>query len=901
MMDKHYLTPLFDPASIIVLAGRSDHPDEFTTQARVLHEALRAQRYSGQLTFLDVHTSGTLADLAQTRADLAIIALPPQELAAGLELAGRVNCRCALVISSGVDAALAARLRKIARREGMHLLGPNSLGIQRPSLGLNASAAGPLAREGSLALVCQSGALTTSILDWARNNAVGFSSVISLGPHTDLGLAEALDFLANDPRTQSIVVYMEGIHSARRFMSALRSAAHAKPVVVLKAGRKAAGNEAAQTHSAAIVGSDDVFDAALRRAGAVRVRSFVALFSAAKCLASRYRPVGRRLALITNGGGPGVLAADWVNEIALELGRPGAETVEALAPKLPPLASLTDLMDLSEEAGPEHYGAALDAAFRDRQIDGVLAIFSPKEGIDPVAVARALAEAKRRAPKPLLACWMGDASVLPAREVLREAQIPNFRTPEAAVGAFGNIASFYQNQQLLQQTPPPLTALAKPDIEGARLVIETVLAERRNVLTEMESKTLLAAFHIPVTRTLLARSAHEAMMIGTQMGFPVVLKIDSPDVAHKSDVGGVALDVHNGSNARDAYTDMVQRVARLQPGARINGVTVQPMVRARRGREINIGVVTDDPFGPVITFGAGGTMIELINDRAMELPPLNQFLARRLIDRSRVAEVLGEWRGAPAVRREALEQILLRVSEMVCALPQLREMDINPVIVDERGAVAVDARIVIHEGPQTSTRAEGSTLGQYSHLSILPYPARYEQVWPLRGGGEYLVRPIRPDDAEMVQRLVRGLSPESRYFRFVSQLTELPKPMLARFTLIDYDREMALAAVLRERTVDESGEVSHTERIIGISRYVTNPDHTSCEFALLVADDFTGRGLGSRLMLSIMDVARDRGLAEIQGLVLSNNPNMLKLMRRLGFEVRPFPDDPEFRLVVHQL
>ncbi|WP_019374969.1 GNAT family N-acetyltransferase, partial [Melaminivora alkalimesophila] len=505
------------------------------------------------------------------------------------------------------------------------------------------------------------------------------------------------------------------------------------------------------------------------------------------------------------------------------------------------------------------------------------------------------------APKPLLACWMGDASVLPAREVLREAQIPNFRTPEAAVGAFGNIASFYQNQQLLQQTPPPLTALAKPDIEGARLVIETVLAERRNVLTEMESKTLLAAFHIPVTRTLLARSAHEAMMIGTQMGFPVVLKIDSPDVAHKSDVGGVALDVHNGSNARDAYTDMVQRVARLQPGARINGVTVQPMVRARRGREINIGVVTDDPFGPVITFGAGGTMIELINDRAMELPPLNQFLARRLIDRSRVAEVLGEWRGAPAVRREALEQILLRVSEMVCALPQLREMDINPVIVDERGAVAVDARIVIHEGPQTSTRAEGSTLGQYSHLSILPYPARYEQVWPLRGGGEYLVRPIRPDDAEMVQRLVRGLSPESRYFRFVSQLTELPKPMLARFTLIDYDREMALAAVLRERTVDESGEVSHTERIIGISRYVTNPDHTSCEFALLVADDFTGRGLGSRLMLSIMDVARDRGLAEIQGLVLSNNPNMLKLMRRLGFEVRPFPDDPEFRLVVHQL
>ena len=901
MMDKHYLTPLFAPSSIIVLAGSRDGADELPGQARVLHEALRASDYTGTLTFLDVGTSGTLADLAQTRADLAVLALPPQELAAGLELAGRVNCRCALVISSGVDAELAGQLRKIARREGMWLLGPNSLGIQRPMLRLNASAAGPLARDGSLALICQSGALTASILDWAHNNGVGFSSVISLGPHTDLGLAEALDFLANDPRTQSIVIYMEGIQNARRFISALRSAAHAKPVVILKAGRKPAGTEAAQTHSAAIVGSDDVFDAALRRAGAVRVRSFVELFSAAKCLASRYRPVGRRLGVITNGGGPGVLAADWACEIGLELGRLSAESTEALAPKLPPLASLTDLIDLSEEAGPEHYRAALDAALRDRGVDGVLAIFSPKEGIDGTAIANALAEARRLAPKPLLASWMGDLSVLAARQLLRDAQIPQFRTPEAAVGAFGNIASFYQNQQLLQQTPPPLSTLVKPDIEGARLVIESVLAERRHVLTEMESKTLLAAFHVPVTRTVLARSSHEAMMIATQLGFPVALKIDSPDVAHKSDVGGVVLNVHNGAAARDAFNDMVQRVARLQPGARVNGVTVQNMARARRGREINIGMVSDDPFGPVITFGAGGTMIELIRDRAMELPPLNQFLARRLIDRSRVAETLGEWRGASAVDREALEQTLLRVSEMVCALPQLREMDVNPLIVDEVGAVAVDARIVVGDSAQASARGDGIGHGQYGHLSILPYPARYEQVWPLRGGGEYLVRPIRPDDAQMVQRLVRELSPESRYFRFVSQLAELPPSMLARFTLIDYDREMALVAEHRERVVDEEGEVSYKQRLVGVSRYVTNPDQTSCEFALLVADDFAGKGLGSRLMLSIMDVARDRGLAEIQGLVLATNPNMLKLMRRLGFEVRAYPDDPEFRLVVHQL
>ncbi|WCM91168.1 bifunctional acetate--CoA ligase family protein/GNAT family N-acetyltransferase [Acidovorax sp. NCPPB 2350] len=897
MIEKHYLTPLFAPGSIAVLAGRADAPDTLMPCARALHEALRAQRFTGTLQFLDIHTSGTLADLAQTRADLAVIALPPQDTPAALEVAGRIGCRAALVLSQGVGADDAAQLKKIARREGVHLLGPNSLGLQRPHLGLNASAAGPLAREGSLALVCQSGALTASILDWAHKNAVGFSTVVSLGPNTDVDIAQVLDFLANDSRTQSIVVYMEGIGSARRFMSALRSAANAKPVVVLKAGRKPAGNEAAQTHSGTIVGSDDVFDAALRRAGAVRVRSFVELFSAAKCLASRYRPVGRRLALITNGGGPGVLAADWVNEILLEMGRLSPESVRALAPQLPPLASLADLIDLSEEAGPEHYRAAIEAAEKDRQIDGVLAIHSPKPGADGTAVATAVAESRRLMGKPLLACWMGDTTVGPAREVLRAAAIPSFRTPEAAVGAFGNIASFYQNQQLLQQTPPPLSALSKPDIEGARLLIESVLAERRHVLTEMESKTLLAAFQVPVTKTLLARSAHEAMMIATQLGFPVALKIDSPDVSHKSDVGGVALDIHTGTAARDAYTDMVQRVARLQPGARINGVTVQKMARARRGREICIGLVTDDPFGPVITFGAGGTMIELIDDRAMELPPLNQFLARRLIERSRVAETLGEWRGAHAVDREALEQTLLRVSEMVCALPQLREMDINPLIVDAGGVVAVDARIVVRDTAQAgSGRSDG-----YGHLAILPYPARYEQAWPMRGGGEFLVRPVRPDDAQMLQRLVKELSPESRYFRYISQIAELPAPMLARFTLIDYDREMALVAVHRERSAGEDGEIHGTERIVGVSRYVTNPDQTSCEFALVVADDFNGRGLGSRLMLSIMEAARDQGLTEIQGLVLANNPSMLKLMRRLGFTVRAYPDDPDFKLVAHQL
>ena len=901
-MDKHYLTPLFAPESIVVFAGDPTQPESNTPLARAVLDGLRGvgsspgKPFAGPVSYFDIHMTGTLADLAQARADLAIIALPHAEIAAALEVAGRIRCRAALVLSNGLPAAQCAELLAIAKRQGVHLLGPNSLGFQRPASGLNASAAGMLAAPGPLALVSQSGALTSSILDWAQRNGVGFSTVISLGPNTAVDLPQALDFLANDGATQSILVYMEGIRNARRFMSALRAAAYAKPVVVMKAGRMPAGRKAALTHSAAIVGSDDVFEAALRRAGAVRVRVFTQLFSAAKCLASRYRPVGKRLAIVTNGGGPGVLAADWACEIGLTVVTLSGATCTELAAKLPDSASLGPVIDLGEDALPEHYSAALLACGRDAGCDGMLAIYSPKPGSDPSAVARGVTEVFRLTGKPVLACWMGEARVEQAREVLNGVAIPNFRTPEAAVDAFGNIASFYQNQQLLQQTPPPNCSLAKPDIEGARLLIEAVLAERRKVLTEMESKALLAAFHIPVTRTMLARSANEAMLIAAQLGYPVALKIDSPDISHKSDVQGVALNVLSASQVRDVYNEMLAAVKRAQPTARINGVTIQPMSGQRHGREIYIGLTTDEPFGPVITFGAGGTMIELIDDRAMELPPLNQFLAHRLIERSRIAEMLGEWRGTPAADLVAIEQILLRVSEMVCALPQLREMDINPIIVDETGAVAVDARVVIeHAPPSTAGNSRGA--GDYSHLAILPYPSAYEREWPMKGGDLYTLRPIRPDDADMLQAFVRGMSQESRYFRFASTMPELPARMLARYTLIDYDREMALVAVHRSRAAAGDGGFTETEQIIGVSRYITNPDQTSCEFSLAVSDQHKGQGLGSRLMLSIMEFARAKGLTEIDGLVLVNNPNMLRLMTDLGYSVQPFAEDPDFKLV----
>jgi acetyltransferase len=892
-VDRHFLTPLFSPSAIVVFAGGLNADEVEHPQARVLLQAIQQQAFGGSIDYLDTEMTGTLGELAHSRADLAIIALPHERIAGALEIAGRIRCRAALVLSSGVPLQPCADLHAIARRHGVHLLGPNSLGFQRPHLKLNASTAGRLANTGPLALVSQSGALTASMLDWAACNGVGFSSVVSLGANTAVDLPQVLDFLANDAATQSILVYLEGIHSARRFMSSLRAAASAKPVVVMKAGRKPAGSRAALTHSAAIVGSDDVFEAVLRRAGVVRVRSFTQMFSAAKCLASRYRPAGRSLAIITNGGGPAVLAADRANEQGLEVARIDPALRAELAAKLSPLATLDAVIDLGEDATSEHYRAALLACARERGVHGVLVIYSPKPGGDCDAIAQVVGENLTLVAKPVLTCWMGEESVRDARVLLNAKSVPTFRTPEAAVDAFHNIASFYQNQQLLQQTPPPLSELAQPDTEGARLLIEAVLTERRRVLTEMESKALLAAFHIPVTRTMLARSANEAMLIASQLGYPVALKIDSPDISHKSDVQGVALNVVSATAVRDTYHDMLAAVSRAQPGARINGVTIQPMAAKRRGREVYIGMTTDDPFGPVITFGAGGTMIELIADRAMELPPLNQFLAHRLIERARVAATLGAWRGQPAVKLEAIEQVLLRVSEMVCALPQLREMDINPIIVDEDGAVAVDARIVIDHA--------GTSAKNYNHLAILPYPASQEREWPMKGGDLYTLRPIRPDDADMLQAFTRSLSDESRYYRFASAMHELPARMLARYTLIDYDREMALVAVHRERKPDGDGGFTETEQIIGVSRYITNPDQTTCEFSLVVSDAYKGQGLGSRLMLSIMEIARSRGLTEIMGLVLANNPNMLKLMHGLGFTSASFQEDPDFKIVTKAL
>jgi acetyltransferase len=881
--NHHYLTPLFEPASVAIV-GASEIAGKVGTVliANMLASGFRGALYAVNPKYASVRGVPCYASVSvlPKPVELAVIATPARTVPGIIEECGRAGVRAAVVITAGFGEAgpegakLERTLLDNARRYGVRLIGPNCLGILRPEIGLNATFARGTARAGSLGLVSQSGAVCAAMLDWATPNAIGFSSVVSLGGSGDVDFGEIIDYLANDSKTEHILLYIEGIRDARRFLSSLRAAARVKPVIVMKVGRHPAGSRAAVSHTGAIVGTDDVFDAAVRRAGVVRVTTVGQLVAAAQALASRVRPRGNRLAVITNGGGPGVMAADHAADLGLALAELSPATIESLRQALPANWSHGNPIDLIGDADSARYRAAVSACLADDGVDGVLAILTPQAMTDAEEIARVIAQTAREASKPTIACWMGEASVGAGRKVLQEARIPVFRTPDPAVEMFAHLAAFYRNQQTLLQTPGPLAHKAPPDREGAQFVIDAVLAERRSLLSETESKALLAAFHIPIARAVLARSPHDAMLMAREIGFPVAMKIDSPDISHKSDVGGVRLNLNDAAAVRLAYQEMLEAVGRKQPGARLTGVTIEPMIVRPNGRELMIGVMRDSVFGPAISFGSGGTTVEIHRDRAVALPPLNAFLVADMVRSTRVSRLLGNFRNLPAVNMQALESVLLRVSEIVCELPGIEALDINPLIVDESGAVAVDARIVVRDPRPMRSR--------YSHLAIHPYPEDLVTTWPLADGSSVLLRPIRPEDADMEQAFVRGLSENSRYFRFMNSVRELTPAMLARFTQIDYDRDMAFVAVREEGGRDIE---------IAVARYATNPDWQTCEFALVVADAWQCKGLGRRMLERLIEVARWRGLRTMLGHVLAGNQPMLGLCKKLGFEISDHPDD----------
>jgi acetyltransferase len=818
--------------------------------------------------------------------ELVVIATPPQTVPDIIEECGKHGVKAAVIITAGFGEIgaegqeLERRLLENAKRYGIRLVGPNCLGVMRPSIGLNATFNKGGANAGNLALISQSGALCTAILDWAQVNDVGFSSVVSMGSSADVDFGETLDYLVSDPQTQNILLYIEGIRESRRFMSSLRAAARVKPVILIKVGRHEAGSKAAMSHTASLVGSDDAFDAAVRRAGVVRVQTVTQLFSAAKALSCGFHPSGNRLAIVTNGGGPGVMATDRASDLGLVMASLSDATIARLNEVLPVNWSHGNPVDIIGDAQADRYKHAVAACLEDPNVDGVLTILTPQAMTKPLEAAEVVIELANQYSKPLLTCWMGEIQVAESRKLFARAKKPNFRTPEPAVEVFSYLSDYYQNQKLLMQMPEPLSHQLAPDVEGARMVIEGALQDKRKVLSEMESKALLSAFHIPVAQTMVARSPNEALLIAQQLGFPVAMKVNSRDITHKSDAGGVMLNLSNAQGVRAAYHEITENIKRNRPGAHMDGISIQPMIVKPNGRELMVGVTNDPVFGPVITFGAGGTTVEVMGDTQVSLPPLNVFLARDLISRTKVSKLLGAFRHMPPADMEALEGVLLRVSEMVCELPMLMEMDINPLIVDEHGLLAADARVVVEFRQPSADR--------YAHMAIYPYPTHLVNHWQLADGMDITIRPIRPEDAGLEQAFVRNLSEQSRFFRFMNSVQELSQSMLVRFTQIDYSREMALIAVTEVNGIDVE---------LGVTRFAINPDGESCEFALVIADQMHGKGLGQKLMTALMDAARSKGLKVIEGEVLKNNTDMLSLMDRLGFEVVTSTDDDSIKSV----
>jgi acetyltransferase len=895
-MSAHYLASLFTPQSV-ALFGASDRPDSVggIVLRNLVNSDFKGRVYAINPKREEVQGRKAYAALSDIRedVDLAVVATPAATIPAIVEACGEHGVRMMLILSAGFRETgpqglrLEEHVTQLARRHGIRLMGPNCLGIIRPDQGLNITFGHNNARPGNLALVSQSGAICTAILDWAEMNEIGFSAVVSTGIAADLDFGDYLDFLVSDPLTRSILLYIEGIKDSRRFMSSLRAAARIKPVIALKVGRHAAGAVASMSHTGALVGSDETFSAALSRSGVLRVESIGQLFAAAKALSTtHYRQPSERLVIITNGGGPGVMAADRATDHGIELATLSPDTITALNGALPAVWSHANPVDIIGDATPERYREAIDLCLQDPGVDGAIVILTPQAMTRPTEVAAAVIEAAASSKKPILTSWMGGRQVEASRELFNNAHIPDFRTLENAVDAFSYLARYNRNQRLLLQTPSRLTGGQEPpDVTGARLIIEGVLTEQRKVLTEPESIAVLRAFHIPAVQNAVAHSPNEALIIAQSIGFPVAMKVLSTNISHKSDAGGVRLNINSAQEVRGAYRDLLEQVSAKVPGAVIEGVTIEKMYRSANGRELMIGIVRDPVFGPVISFGSGGVGVEIMGDSAISLPPLNRRLALDLINRTRVSRMLASFRHMPAVDMDLLVDVLLRVSNMACELPWVQEMDINPLIIDDRGIVAVDARFRV-DYPKPST-------DPYHHLAIHPYPAHLSMQIQLNDGTDIVIRPIRPEDAEMEAEFVRNLSNEAKYFRFMNALQELSQEMLVRLTQIDYYNEMALIAVRPHSAAPNEA----SEEQIGVVRYTTNLDQKSCEFALVVADAWQGRGIGHQLMQKLMEIARDRGLERMDGQVLSSNSRMLNLMKSLGFRIEQDPEENSIKRV----
>lgn len=800
--------------------------------------------------------------------ELAVICTPPDTVAGLIGELGARGTRAAVVLTAGLSAQHKQAMLAAARPHLLRILGPNCVGLLVPHLGLNASFAHAPALPGELAFVSQSGALITAMLDWARARGIGFSHFVSLGEHADVDFGDMLDYLASDPKTRAILLYIESIESPRKFMSAARAAARNKPVIVVKAGRSHQGQRAAASHTGALAGSDLVYDAAIARAGMLRVDTMQQLFIAAETL-TRLR--GNRcdeLTILTNGGGAGVMAADAASHARIKLAELGARTLERLDALLPPNWSHGNPVDIIGDAPVERYVKTLEALGDDPGAAAVLFIHAPSAIVASADIARALLPRAASRPASLLSCWLGEDAVAEARRLFRQAGLATYDTPEDAVRAFAMLVAYRRNQAQLLEAPPAGASPQRDDVGAARSLIDAALAQGRDMLTEPEAKGVLAAYGIPVVPTRsVAADPELAVQAAQAIGWPVALKILSPDITHKTDVGGVVLDLASEHEVREAATTMLARVRRARPQARIDGFAVQAMLRRRHAQELIVGASVDPVFGPVILFGQGGTAVELVADRALALPPLNAPLARALVQRTRVARLLGGWRDTPPADLDALHGVLVAVSRLLADLEQVVELDINPLVVGPEGASALDARV----------RVSAARPGGAAHFAIRPYPEHWIETMAWQGRSLTL-RPIRPEDEAQHRAFLESLDPQDIRLRIFYSRRSIERSELARLTQIDYDRELAFIA--------EAAGPDGRPQTLGAVRAVTDPDNVEAEFGVIVRSDLKGHGLGALLMDKLLRALREHGTQRVVATALTENERMRRLARRLGFTER---------------
>ncbi len=807
--------------------------------------------------------------------DLAVIATPARTVPSIVSECAKAGVDGAVIVSAGfrevgtAGAKLEDEIKQIQSAHDIRILGPNCVGVARPQIALNVTFLRDNPQPGQIAFISQSGALGSAIVNWAVSTGIGFSIFASLGSTLDIDYGDMIDYLGEDPNTKSIIVYMEGVGNAKKFMSSARGFARTKPIIVIKAGRNAAGAKAASSHTGALAGDFAVYEAAFKRAGVVMVDEIGDLFNCATVLDSRFLPAGPNLAIVTNAGGPAVLAADSVVTHGGQLAQLSDESMKILNGALPPYWSRGNPLDILGDSDVSRYELAVKTCIADPNVDGLLVIYTPQGTTQPTQLAEAVTKIAADRRKPMLTVWMGESSVREAREIFHRNDIPTYSTPEEAVKTYAYMYQYRRNLDQLYQTPQELRVDFSPPKSHLKLMIRKA-AKTRKALTQPEVDRFLDAYGIPRAKGSISKSADQAAMIALDIGFPVALKISSEDILHKTDIGGVVTGLSSAQAVKDAYKAIIERAHKAKPEAKVDGVYVQEMASAI-DYELILGSKKDRDFGSVILFGMGGTAVELINDVSIGLAPLNQILAHRVMEETKIYRALTKGlRNKKAIDLQPLEEIMVRFSNLIVDFPEIAEMDINPLIANNGKFIALDARMIID--PSALSRAEA-----YPHLVITPYPSKYVVPWRLKDGTEVTLRPIKPEDEPIELEFIRGLSTETSRFRFFQIIKDLPHDALVRFCNIDYDREMAIIAEAREgnRTVE-----------IGVSRLILEPNKKRGEFAVVVADKHQRKGLGIKLVDMLIDFAKEKGIETIYGTVMAENIGMIRLCEKLGFSTR---------------